>query len=148
MYCPYCKNPKTKVVDKRDNKEQCISRRRRECLNCSKRFTTYERIEKIELFVIKSNGNKELFDSEKLLRSIKKSFAKNSPNSSQAEKIAEEIEQKLINLKRSTITTKKIGRMVLKRLLKVDRASYMRYASVYKSFKDLEDFLVEIKKII
>jgi len=144
MKCPYCGSFKSKVVDKRDNREEGITRRRRECMSCYKRFTTYERIENIELDVIKRNGTIEKFNREKLKRGIKKATDKRGVDESQIDSLIEDIEMKLLNRKETAIKSSEIGTMVLNRLIKIDHVAYMRFASVYKDFNSVKDFQDEL----
>lgn len=147
MYCPYCKSCQTKVVDKRDNDETGVTRRRRECLECRKRFTTYERIENITLMVEKRSGRLQEFDREKLKRGIVKAVKKRPVSDEQIENILDDIEQKLINRKTTQITSVEIGKMILTRLKKLDKIGYLLFASVYKDFNSIEDFEKEIKNL-
>lgn len=147
MNCPYCNNSKTKVVDKRDNNSDSSTRRRRECLKCEKRFTTQERIETIDLTVIKKNGSPQAYDREKLIKSIFKALDKDIYNEEDVNKIADGIEMRLLNRKSSMVTSTDIGRMVLTRLKKLDPVSYMRFASIYKGFKSLQEFKDEFEQL-
>jgi transcriptional repressor NrdR len=144
MKCPYCGSYKTRVVDKRDNREEGITRRRRECLVCFKRFTTYERIEHVELDVVKRNGEIEKFNREKLKRGIMKAVNKRPVTEVQVDKMIEDIEMIFLNKKATLIKSSEIGKMVLLGLRKVDSVSYMRFASVYKDFDTIEDFKKEL----
>lgn len=147
MRCPYCGSDENKVVDKRDHPEDGITRRRRECLKCYKRYTTYERIETVELDVLKKDGTIEKFDRDKLKRSIFKSISKRPITDEQVMKIVEDIEMKLLNRKATTIPATEIGKMILNRLRWLDGVAYMRFASVYKDFASLDDFEVELKSL-
>lgn len=143
MRCPYCNNEETKVVDKRDS--EGITRRRRECLKCEKRFTTYERVE-LDLNVLKKNGTEEKFEREKLLKGIYKAFEKRPIKKEEIEEIISEIEAKIYRLaKDEEIPTAKIGEIIMEKLKKVDKVAYIRFASVYREFADLEDFKNELK---
>lgn len=144
MRCPYCGNENSKVIDKRDS-EEARTRRRRECLRCYKRFTTYERVENVELDVVKRDGTVEKFDRSKLTKSISKSIRKNTIDSEQLHRIVDDIEMKLLNRKSKEIHSSDIGEMVLTRLKWLDGTAYMRFASIYKGFDSLEDFEKEIK---
>lgn len=144
MKCPYCGSEKTKVVDKRDNKEEGITRRRRECLSCYKRFTTYERIENIELDVIKRNGKVEKFNRKKLKHGLCKALDKRDITEEQIDRMIEDIEMNLLNRKDTAIKSSEIGKMILERLREMDSVAYMRFASVYKDFHSLEDFRKEL----
>ena len=147
MLCPYCSNSKSKVVDKRDNPEDGSTRRRRECLRCEKRFTTYEKVEHIDLTVMKKSGTVQSYNREKLYSSIIRAFDKNSLDLDLVNNICEEIEMKLLNRKSSIITSTDIGNMVLTRLKKIDPVAYMRFASIYKGFETLDDFAEELKDL-
>ena len=139
MHCVYCNSDDTKVLDKRDTEEH--TRRRRECLKCGKRFTTYEKAE-IILMVVKKNGAREPFSREKLKAGIEKS-CKNRPVAEEAiEKLIDEVEARLISL--GEVTAKKIGELVMKKLLKLDKVAYIRFASVYRNFDDIKEFEKEV----
>jgi len=145
MQCPYCQNEETKVNDSRDS--EGITRRRRECLKCEKRFTTYERVE-LDLSVIKKDGRKEKFNVEKLKRGINKALEKCPFTNDQIEEITGEIEAKIYRTaKDKDIPTTKIGEIIMDKLKKVDQIAYIRFASVCKEFKDIEDFKKEIKDL-
>jgi transcriptional repressor NrdR len=149
MKCPYCNSQKTKVVDKRELRESSVTRRRRECLECKKRFTTYERIETVMLTVVKKDGSKEVFDRSKIERGILKASEKRPITPEQIMEMSSEIETMLLNKDTTEISSSLIGRMVMSRLKKLDTVAYIRFASVYKEFKDPEDFgdaLKDIKK--
>lgn len=150
MKCPYCGSVDTKVVDKRDNDKENFTRRRRECLKCYKRFTTYERIENVELDVLKRDGSTEKFSREKLKKSILKATGKTcrltgSVKEEQIVGIVEDIEMKLLNKESTTIESTEIGKMVLKRLKNLDLVAYMRFASIYKELNNIEDYEKEFK---
>jgi len=147
MKCPYCQTNKSKVVDKRDNQYTGVTRRRRECLSCQKRYTTYERIENIDLNVIKRNGKVEEFDREKLKRGILKAVKKRPITEEQIEEIIDDIEYKLLNRKSTEIKSTEIGNMVLTRLKKIDKVAYLLFASVYKDFCCIDDFKKEIQDL-
>jgi len=145
MLCPYCNNAETKVTDKRDSAG--FSRRRRECLKCGKRFTTYERVE-LELKVVKKDGRREIFDRDKLKRGIEKSLEKRELSEEEIEKIISEIETKINkNAKGKEIKSSKIGEIVMDKLKKIDKVAYVRFASVYREFADLDDFKEELKNL-
>lgn len=145
MICPYCNNTETKVTDKRDG--QGITRRRRECLKCEKRFTTYERVE-LDLSVIKKNGNREKFDIEKVRKGVEKSLEKRPVSSEQIEDLIQSIEAKIRSVaKDKDIPTSRVGEVIMEKLKKVDKVAYIRFASVYREFADIDDFKDEIKKL-
>lgn len=147
MLCPYCKSGNSKVVDKRNNNETGVIRRRRECLDCGKRYTTYERIERIELDVIKRSGKREPFDRAKLKRGIVTAVKKRSIDETKLDSLIEEIEQELLQQEETEIKSTIIGDMVLEGLRKIDTLGYLLFASVYKDFQSITDFEEEIKKI-
>ena len=145
MLCPYCNSTETKVTDKRDS--QSITRRRRECLKCGKRFTTYEHVE-LELNVIKKDGKRERFDREKLKKGIEKAFEKRSMTSEKIDKVVADVEAKIRRVARDKdIKTSKIGEVVMDKLKKVDKVAYIRFASVYREFEDVNDFKKEIREL-
>ena len=145
MKCPYCCSETTKVVDKRDNFEDSSTRRRRECLKCKKRFTTYERVEKFDISIEKKDGSLENFNREKLIKGIEKSVGP-SINMDEINDFADEVERMVLNSS-EIVSTKEIGLMVLDWLKGKDTLSYMRFASVYKDFKTLEDFEKELNSL-
>lgn len=145
MLCPYCGNEETKVTDKRDN--DSVTRRRRECLKCGKRFTTYERIE-INLSVLKKDGSKEKFNRAKLESGVFKCLEKRNFDQDGIENIIDKIESKIYKFaKDKDIESRKIGELVMSELKKVDKVAYMRFAAVYKGFKTLTDFENELKEL-
>ena len=147
MKCPFCGNTETKVVDKRETGEFEATRRRRECLKCEKRFTTYERVENLSLVVIKKNGAKEPFDKEKIRKGILRACEKRPVTLEQIDKIVDKIESDIRKLKTVEIKSEQIGAKVISALKKLDKVAYLRFASVYRSFKDIKDFEKEIKEI-
>lgn len=145
MLCPYCNNPDTKVTDKRDC--ESITRRRRECLKCGKRFTTYERVE-LDLNVIKKDGRREKFSRRKLFEGVAKNLEKRPFTSEQIENIVSEMEATIYRTaKDKDIKSSKIGEIVISKLKKVDKVAYIRFAAVYRDFEDVNDFKEEIKKL-
>ena len=147
MICPFCEHRKTRVVDKREGNDAKTIRRRRECLKCGRRFTTFEKIETLDLLVIKKDGRREIFDRAKLRSGIIKSCEKRPVSAGDIEKIVDESEAELRKINASEILSKKIGEMVIKRLKKLDEISYIRFASVYRQFADLSDFEKELSKL-
>ncbi|GAB4274104.1 MAG: transcriptional regulator NrdR [Coriobacteriia bacterium] len=147
MRCPYCGHDETKVVDSRVSESRDAIRRRRECLSCSKRFTTYERREDMPLMVVKRSGEHEPFDRSKLLRGLATATANRDVSQQQLEALVEDIEAELANSFRYEIPSTALGDMVLKRLIDLDKVAYIRFASVYKSFQDLDEFYQELKKL-
>ena len=144
MICPYCSHIETKVVDSRESENNV--RRRRECEKCSKRFTTYEKVE-FELTVLKKDSRREQFSREKLKSSILKSTGKRPVSLEKIEKIIDEIEQELRGSKSHEIPSRIIGDKVMKKLKSLDKIAYIRFASVYKEFKDIDDMAEELKKM-
>lgn len=145
MKCPYCSHPETRVVDKRTSEDLTVARRRRECQKCSKRFTTYERLEKIELKVEKKDGRTENYEREKIKRGILKAAEKRPVTEEQIEALIDDIEERLLNRKSTQISTSDIGRMVLTRLKRLDKVAYLRFASVFLEFENLDEFKKEMK---
>jgi transcriptional repressor NrdR len=147
MNCPYCDSTLVRVVDKRNSGGEGAIRRRRECLACKKRFTTYERIENLDLFVIKKDGKIETFSREKVKKGILKSFTKvpTKEEDLKINSIVEEIEQTLLNRKDTTVKSTEIGNLVLERLKEISPIAYMRFASIYKHFNSIEEFEKEIR---
>jgi transcriptional repressor NrdR len=142
MKCPYCNHTETKVLETRETEED-ITRRRRECLKCEKRFTTYEQVELTNITIIKKDGRRELFDKQKLIKSMQLAFRKRSTGLDKIEDIASSIETKLRNMMEKEITTKQIGELVMKQLKKIDPVAYIRFASVYLEFQDVDSFTKE-----
>lgn len=144
MICPYCSHPETKVLDSRESENSV--RRRRECEKCNKRFTTYEKVE-FDLTIIKKDNRREPFSREKLKNSMLKATGKRPIPSEKIDKIVDEIEQELRNLKSYEIPSRKIGDRVMLKLKSLDKVAYIRFASVYKEFKDIDDLAEELKKV-
>jgi transcriptional repressor NrdR len=144
MKCPYCASENIKVIDKRNNPDEGVVRRRRECTACQNRFTTYERIENINLSVSKKDGRTEPFDRQKLWRGISKALKSDKPSEQAIKDIVDNVQMELLSRRSNLVTSKDIGDLVLKNLKNVDSVAYMRFASVYKSFKNLNDFEKEI----
>lgn len=148
MKCPYCGSTDTEVVETRDSEDLETIRRRRECLKCNKRFTTYERIENVNLIVIKKDGKREQFDRDKLKSGIIRSCEKTKVSLEEIEKIVTEIERELRGEAGVEVESKKIGQMVATRLKTLDKVAYIRFSSVFKRFVDVEDFEKEVKRLI
>lgn len=142
MKCPVCNYPDSKVIDSRPTQDGGSIRRRRECLACQKRFTTFEILETVQIFVIKKNGSKEMFDKNKLLSGVLKACRKRPVN---AEEIVSDIETELQNTLTQEIGSRELGDMVMRRLKDIDKVAYIRFASVYREFNDLESFVAELK---
>lgn len=148
MKCPYCTNTDTEVIETRDSEDLTVTRRRRSCLKCEKRFTTYERIETVPLTVIKKDDRRETFDREKLHRGIWRASGKTTIKAEDVTRIVNEVEKELILGDGTEIMSKKIGELVAKRLKKLDKVAYIRFSSVFRSFVDIEDFEKELKKLL
>ncbi len=148
MKCPYCDYFESKVVDSRPTDEGQAIRRRRECIQCNKRFTTYEKIEEIPLVVIKKDGNRQAYNRNKLLNGIIRACEKRPVSVKQMEEIVDEIEKNLFNSMEKEITTNYIGEMVMNKLKNTDEVAYVRFASVYRQFKDINTFMDELKKLL
>ncbi len=146
MRCPYCAGTTSKVVDKRDNSDDFSTRRRRQCLRCGRRFTTYERIEKVEVVVIKKDGSFENFDCEKLRKGIKKAINTQKVSERDIEEFCEIVTRKAM-ISSNPITTTEIGNMVLEWLKELDPLAYMRFASVYKDFESINDLKKELDNL-
>jgi transcriptional repressor NrdR len=142
MKCPFCNHAETKVLETRETEED-VTRRRRECLKCEKRFTTYEQVELTNLTVIKKDGRREIFDKQKIIRAIQIACQKRDVPQEKIEEMTNSIEAKLRNMMEKEITTKQIGELVMKQLKKVDPVAYIRFASVYHEFQDVESFRKE-----
>lgn len=147
MKCPYCNNSETKVLDTREPEFSDVTRRRRECLKCSKRFTTYERVEMLDLRVMKKNGTIVAFDRNKLLSGIVKACEKRPIKIEKIEKVVDDIESELRKQESTEIQSKLIGELVMEKLKDLDKIAYVRFASVYKEFKDVNSFKKELDKI-
>ncbi|MBI4089530.1 MAG: transcriptional repressor NrdR [Candidatus Levybacteria bacterium] len=148
MKCPYCGNNETEVVETRASEDVDTIRRRRECLKCKKRFTTYERIENVNLVVIKKDGKREQFDRDKLKNGIIRSCQKTKVSMEAIEKIVTEVERELRGADSVEVESKKIGQMVAMKLKKIDKVAYIRFSSVFKRFVDVEDFEKEVRRLI
>ena len=148
MKCPYCNNLESKVVDSRPSDEGASIRRRRECLECHKRFTTYETVESLPLIVIKKDGSRQSFDRDKLLGSMLKACEKRSVPLAKLEELAREIEQSLQNEMEREVSSADIGERVMERLKGVDEVAYVRFASVYRQFRDIGTCMEELNKLL
>ncbi len=148
MKCPYCENLDTEVVETRDNEDLSTTRRRRECIKCGKRFTTYERIETVPIIVMKKDGRKEQFSRDKLKNGILKACEKTTVGIEEIEKIVDEVERELRGMDSVEVDSKKIGQITATKLKKIDKIAYIRFASVFRRFLDVEDFKKELYKLI
>jgi transcriptional regulator NrdR len=147
MKCPFCGFTESKVVDSRSTEDGSKIRRRRECLQCEKRFTTYEYIEAVPIIVIKKNKYCEPFDREKLLQSMLRACKKSEIDIKALERAVEEIETVLLNSPEHEVTSVQLGEYALEKLMDINQVAYVRFASVYRQFKDIDDFLRELKKL-
>ncbi|MFH1199655.1 MAG: transcriptional regulator NrdR [Candidatus Micrarchaeota archaeon] len=148
MKCPYCAHPETSVLDSRDADDFEITRRRRECDKCKKRFTTYERVEMVDLLVHKKDGKSEHFDRSKLEKGITRACEKRAVAKEKIEEMVDEIERELRRKKTTEVTSAEIGELVMKKLKAVDKVAYIRFASVYRDFTDVEDFENELHRLL
>ena len=148
MKCPYCGSRETEVVETRDSEDLETIRRRRACLKCEKRFTTYERVETVNLIVIKKDGKREQFDREKLLGGLLRACEKTKVPLEKIEKLVVQVERELRSGESLEIESKKIGQMVANKLKKIDKVAYIRFSSVFRRFVDVEDFEKEVKRLI
>ena len=148
MKCPFCGHPESKVIDSRPADENASIRRRRECLACGKRFTTYETVESLPIVVIKKDGSRQSFDRQKVLRGMIRACEKRPVSLAELVRIADEIEQELQNSMEREIRTADIGEKVMERLRSVDQVAYVRFASVYRQFKDIDTFMAELNKLL
>ncbi len=148
MKCMYCGCLESKVVDSRSTDDGTIIRRRRECLNCGKRFTTYETVENTPILVVKSSGARQAFDASKIKNGIVKACEKRPVPVSKIDKLVDEIQKKIYNSMAQEITSKEIGEMVMDGLKEIDEVAYVRFASVYRSFTDISSFMEELQNIV
>lgn len=148
MKCPYCGYQESKVVDSRHSEDGVSIRRRRECLSCQRRFTTYETVESLPIIVVKKDGSRQSFDRNKILNGMVRACEKRPVPIAALENAASEIEQVLQNSLEREVSTDKIGELVMERLKPLDEVSYVRFASVYRQFKDINSFMHELNKIL
>ncbi|MBQ1935226.1 MAG: transcriptional repressor NrdR [Clostridia bacterium] len=148
MRCPFCDFEESKVVDSRPTEEGGAIRRRRECLSCGKRFTTYEKIERVPVMIVKKDKTREPFDKEKLLRGLLRACEKRPIPFQVLDELAADVEMVVYNSLEREITTNQIGELVMQRLKKIDDIAYVRFASVYRQFTDLNSFREELNKIL
>lgn len=147
MKCPFCSDLEDKVVDSRMAKEGQVIRRRRECLACKRRYTTYERVEEILPMVVKKDGRREPYDRQKILSGIKKACEKRPISTATIEAVTDRIEKRLQEMGETEISSRKIGEEVMKELHQLDQVAYVRFASVYREFKDIDQFMDELKML-
>ncbi len=148
MRCPFCHHQETKVNDSREIESSDVTRRRRECLKCTKRFTTYERADLEDLIVLKKDGRREQFDRNKLKSGIMKACEKRPISIQTINRLVEDIERTLRNYDTHEIKSNKIGELIMRKLKKIDKVAYIRFASVYRSFTDLESFQTELQRLL
>lgn len=148
MRCPFCGHIEEKVVDSREARDGEVVRRRRQCLHCGRRFTTYERIEEVQFMVIKKDGRREPFDRNKVLSGLLKATQKRPVGVAELEKIADEVETRLMEKPDREITSQEIGELIMNTLYHLDEVAYVRFASVYRQFRDVNEFVEEVKSLL
>ena len=148
MKCRYCASIESKVIDSRPTEDGSAIRRRRECISCGKRFTTYEKIEEIPIMVVKRDGRREPFDSEKIRIGIRKACEKRPVAADVQDKLAEDVSREVFNTLASEVTTRDIGEILMRKLKDVDEVAYVRFASVYREFKDTQTFMKELQHLL
>ena len=148
MKCRYCASTDSRVIDSRPTEDGSAIRRRRECINCGKRFTTYEKIEEIPIMVVKRDGRREPFDSEKIRNGIRKACEKRPISADVQDKVVDDVSREVFNTLASEVTTRDIGEIVMKNLKDVDEVAYVRFASVYREFKDTQTFMKELQRLL
>ncbi|HTO95755.1 MAG TPA: transcriptional regulator NrdR [Myxococcales bacterium] len=148
MKCPFCAEVENKVIDSRLSNQGAVIRRRRECLGCQRRFTTYERVEEILPMVVKKDGRREAFDRQKVLEGLKLACQKRPVGADQLEAVVDGIERRLQEMGEKEVPSSVIGEAVMRELARLDEVAYVRFASVYRSFKDLGEFMSELKELI
>ena len=148
MTCPFCGHKQDRVIDSRESKEGDVIRRRRECLKCTRRFTTYERSDEIPYMVVKRDGRREKFDRQKILEGLLKACEKRPVPMPKLAEVVDEVESKLADSAEREISTTEVGELLMRRLRTLDKIAYVRFASVYRDFQDVEAFLVELKDLL
>jgi transcriptional repressor NrdR len=148
MTCPFCGHKQDRVIDSRESKEGDVIRRRRECLKCARRFTTYERSDEIPYMVVKRDGRREKFDRQKILEGLLKACEKRPVPMPKLAEVVDEVESKLADSSEREISTTEVGELLMGRLRSLDKIAYVRFASVYRDFQDVEAFLVELKDLL
>lgn len=148
MRCPYCNQPESKVIDSRPTEESNSIRRRRECLGCGKRFTTYETVENVPLVVVKKDGSRQSFDRQKILNGLVKACEKRPVPLDTLENVVNDIEQHLLNTMDKEIPSDRVGELVMDALREIDQVAYVRFASVYRQFQDIDTFVSELNKLL
>jgi transcriptional repressor NrdR len=147
MRCPFCQDTENKVIDSRESHEGSVIRRRRECLACKRRFTTYERVEELYPLIVKKDGRREAFDREKVLSGLTKACEKRPVSAQQLEETVEAIERQLQGMGEKEVPSTFIGEEIMRRLRELDAVAYVRFASVYRSFRDIAEFMNELKEL-
>lgn len=147
MKCPYCEHTESKVIDSRPTEEFSCIRRRRECLRCERRFTTYEKVETYPLMVVKRDGSRQMFDRQKILNGILRACNKRDIPMDTIDQVVEDIETAIFNLPEREISSEEIGVIVMEKLKNLDQVAYIRFVSVYRDFKDINSFLEELKSL-
>ncbi|MDP4088161.1 MAG: transcriptional regulator NrdR [Bacillota bacterium] len=148
MKCPYCGFEESKVIDSRSTEDNMSIRRRRECLQCSKRYTTYEKIEDLPILVVKKDSSREFFDKGKIKNGLIKACEKRPVSRAQIESIADDVEKRISNQMLTEVKSEYIGEVIMENLKDIDEIAYVRFASVYRQFKDVNTFIEEIKKLM
>src|SRR5215813_1155915 len=148
MRCPFCQEPENKVIDSRESHEGSVIRRRRECLQCQRRFTTYERVEELNPLIVKKDGRREAFDRDKMLAGLQKACEKRPVSTDDLELIITDIERRLQGMGEKEVPSSFLGEEVMGRLQRLDEVAYVRFASVYRSFRDIAEFMNELKELI
>ncbi|WP_432665200.1 transcriptional regulator NrdR [Wukongibacter baidiensis] len=148
MNCPFCSHYETKVVDSRPTDEGQAIRRRRECITCKKRFTTYEKVEEIPIIIVKKDGNRQSFNRNKIINGLIRACEKRPVSMQLIEKTVDDIERQLHNSMEKEVMSESIGKMVMDALKNIDEVAYVRFASVYRQFKDINTFMEEVKKLL
>jgi transcriptional repressor NrdR len=148
LRCPFCKRDDSKVLDSRESAEGTVTRRRRECLGCHKRFTTYERVEELMPLVVKKDGRREPYDREKLISGLQKAVEKRPVSMAQLEALVAEVEARVLERGEKEVPSSLVGEEVMRRLRALDQVAYVRFASVYRSFRDIEEFMDELKGLL
>lgn len=148
MKCPYCNEDDTKVIDSRPADDNCSIRRRRQCERCGKRFTTYEKLETMPLMVIKKDNSRETYDRSKIESGVIRSCHKRPVSTQQIDSMIDEIENQIFNMEEREVSTNMIGELVMERLKELDEVAYVRFASVYREFKDVNTFMEELGKLL
>jgi len=148
MRCPFCQDAENKVIDSRESHEGSVIRRRRECLQCKRRFTTYERVEELYPLIVKKDGRRETFDRDKVLAGLKKACEKRPVSADQLEETVVAIERLLQGMGEKEVPSSVIGEEVMRRLHSLDEVAYVRFASVYRSFRDISEFMEELKDLL